>query len=189
MQFSHLFFPISNIFLSKETLQYKETYEEGTSYFYYTRHLGSETTLTWDTKQLPKDRLPHIQYCFVIKRKKKKKKIKKMSKSTGKNLYSSQKKKKKKFLSQPSLPLNVTVLYISTIEIQKWSTLWRLYLQDRKIERSSTAFYTTVLQSTGEETPDPALTLSLSTSSQQTNLSVYFFSLYFPKKTFLPPHF
>lgn len=70
MQFSHLFFPISNIFLSKETLQYKETYEEGTSYFfYYTRHLGSETTLTWDTKQLPKDRLPHIQYCFVIKRK------------------------------------------------------------------------------------------------------------------------
>lgn len=71
MQFSHLFFPISNIFLSKETLQYKETYEEGTSYFYYTRHLGSETTLTWDTKQLPKDRLPHIQYCFVIKRKKK----------------------------------------------------------------------------------------------------------------------
>lgn len=63
------FFPISNIFSSKETLQYKETYEEGTSYFYYTRHLGSETTLTWDTKQLPKDRLPHIQYCFVIKRK------------------------------------------------------------------------------------------------------------------------
>ena len=180
MQFSHLFFPISNIFLSKETLQYKETYEEGTSYFYYTRHLGSETTLTWDTKQLPKDRLPHIQYCFVIKRKKN-------EEINRKNLYSSQ--KKKKFLSQPSLPLNVTVLYISTIEIQKWSTLWRLYLQDRKIERSSTAFYTTVLQSTGEETPNPALTLSLSTSSQQTNLSVYFFLSLLSQKTFLPPHF
>lgn len=34
MQFSHLFSPeISNIFPSKETLQYKETYKEGTSYF------------------------------------------------------------------------------------------------------------------------------------------------------------
>ena len=99
MQFSHLFFPISNIFLSKETLQYKETYEEGTSYFYYTRHLGSETTLTWDTKQLPK-----IQIHFINKKKKKKKKIKKMSKSTGKNLYSSQKKKKKNSSLNPPCP-------------------------------------------------------------------------------------
>lgn len=41
------FFPpfSDNIFLPKEILQYKETYEEGTSYIYYTRHLGS--TLTW----------------------------------------------------------------------------------------------------------------------------------------------
>ena len=96
MQFSHLFFPISNIFLSKETLQYKETYEEGTSYFYYTRHLGSETTLTWDTKQLPKDRLPHIQYCFVIKRKKKKKKLKKWANQQEKTFTPLKKKKKKK---------------------------------------------------------------------------------------------
>lgn len=33
------FFPISNIFSSKETLQYKETYEEGTSYFFTTRDI------------------------------------------------------------------------------------------------------------------------------------------------------
>ena len=104
MQFSHLFFPISNIFLSKETLQYKETYEEGTSYFYYTRHLGSETTLTWDTKQLPKDRLPHIQYCFVIKRKGNKKKHLKNEQINRKKPLLLSKKKKKKKIPLSTLP-------------------------------------------------------------------------------------
>lgn len=92
-----------------------------------------------------------------------------------KNLYSPQK-------NFPLLTLPTPECY-SIIHQHNRNTeminVWRLYLQDRKIERSSTAFYTTVFQSTGEETSVPAFSLPLLSNK---NRSVrYFFPLYFPK--------
>lgn len=86
------------------------------------------------------------------------------------NISRKQKKKNKKgenFLSKPSRPLNVTVLYISTIEIQKWSTLWQIYFTgQREREKFNCIFIQQHFKSTGGEnacsdTPPPLFSKSL----------------------------
>lgn len=115
MQFSHLF-PISNFFfLSKETLQYKETYEEETSYFLLHKTFRIYPNMIQSNS--PSTDCLIFQYCSVVKRN--------TEEFRTKNNYS-------RFLSEPSILLNGTVLYISTIEIQNWSKVKRLYLQDRE---------------------------------------------------------
>lgn len=66
------------------------------------------------------------------------------------NIPRKQKNKKgENFLSKPSRPLNVTVLYISTIEIQKWSTLWQIYFTGQKEREVQLHFYSTGFQKYG----------------------------------------
>lgn len=95
-----------------------------------------------------------------------------------KEKYPLKKKKKKKkretfFLSKPSRPLNVTVLYISTIEIQKWSTLWQIYFTGQKEREVQLHLIRQYFKSTGEETPVPTLLL-LSTAQREPIASLLF---------------
>lgn len=106
-----------------------------------------------------------------------------------KEKYPSKKKKKENFfLSKPSRPLNVTVLYISTIEIQKWSTLWQIYFTGQKEREVQLHFIRQYFKSTGEETPVPTLLLLLllSTAQWEPIASLLFASAKKKKKTFLP---
>lgn len=97
------------------------------------------------------------------------------------------KKKKGKILSKPSRPLNVTVLYISTIEIQKWSTLWQIYFTGQKEREVQLHFIRQYFKSTGEETPVSTLLL-LSTAQREPIASLLFAwaKKTKNKKTFLP---
>lgn len=101
--------------MSKETLQYKETYEEETSYFLLHKTFRIYPNMIQSNS--PSTDCLIFQYCSVVKRN--------TEEFRTKNNYS-------RFLSEPSILLNGTVLYISTIEIQNWSKVKRLYLQDRE---------------------------------------------------------
>lgn len=92
------------------------------------------------------------------------------------------------FLSKPSRPLNITVLYISTIEIQKWSTLWQIYFTGQKEREVQLHFYSTAFQNYGggnacSYTPPPPPPPPFSSSLQLiTNQSL----LFSPKKVSHP---